>query len=207
MVFEQVLDLLEYFFNLMLILISSTGYWGIFVLMALESAVMPVPSEVVMPFAGYLVYQGQLDLLLVTLAGTFGNLFGSLIAYFFGLYFGRRFILKYGKYVLLKEKYLIMTENWFKKYGDKAIFFSRLLPVVRTVISLPAGIGRMNLRKFTIYTFIGSFPWSFLWAYVGLWLGQNWEIIRELTKYNILLFGLMIAVIIWYLWSHRKNKK
>lgn len=208
MILDFFASLIQYGVNLILQIISTSGYIGILVLMILESAVMPVPSEVVMPFAGYLAWAGQFDIWLVTLAGTVGNLIGSLLAYVIGLFFGRKFILKYGKYVLLKEKYLLLTEKWFKKYGDKAIFFSRLLPVVRTVISLPAGIGRMNFNKFIVYTFIGSIPWNFALTYAGFWLGKNWEgVVGYTHKISIIVILVLFSVLAWHIWSHRRNNR
>lgn len=198
---------LGYGVNALLQIISAGGYFGIFFLMILESAFMPVPSEVVMPFSGYLVSQGQFDLLFVTLAGTLGNVAGSVISYFIGLYIGRTVVLKYGKYILLKEKYLVLTEHWFKKYGDKAIFFSRMLPVVRTVISLPAGVGKMNFKKFVLYTFVGSIPWNFALAYLGFWFGANWSTVLNyghvLDKIIIIVIGVLI---VWLFLKRRKKK-
>ena len=187
--------------------ISSIGYLGVFFLMVLESAVMPVPSEVVMPFAGYLAFITKFNIFYIVLAGTVGNLVGSLIAYYAGLHLGRGFVLRYGKYILLKRNHLLLTEKWFKKYGDKIIFFSRMLPVVRTVISLPAGIGRMNLKKFIIYTFVGSVPWNFALAYMGYWLGKRWEIILSYSRILDIIVGLgIVFLVIWYVWSQRSNK-
>lgn len=187
--------------------ISSIGYFGVFFLMVLESAVMPVPSEVVMPFAGYLGFTKVFNLWYVVLAGTVGNLIGSLIAYYAGLYLGRGFILRYGKYILLKKEHLLLTEKWFKKYGDKIIFFSRMMPVVRTIISLPAGIGRMNLTKFIIYTFVGSVPWNFALTYMGYWLGKRWELILSYSRILDIIVGVgIVFLIVWYSWSHRKNR-
>lgn len=158
--------------------VESTGYLGVLFLMTLESACMPIPSEVIMPFAGYIVYSGKMDLVLVTMAGTLGNLIGSLIAYFFGLMVGRRFIVKYGKYFLIGERELEVAENWFKKYGDVSILIGRVTPVIRTIISLPAGLGRMDLRRFTAYTFIGSIPWNLALTMLGVWLGSNWSLVE-----------------------------
>jgi membrane protein DedA with SNARE-associated domain len=195
--FIQVIELLT---NTIISFISLTGYFGIFFLMILESALMPVPSEVVMPFAGYLALTKEFDIGLATLAGTLGNLVGALIAYFLGLYLGRNFIIKYGKYILLKKKYLFLTEKWFREYGDKTIFLSRLMPVVRTVISLPAGIGKMDLKKFCIYTFFGSILWNFALTYAGFWLGKNWEVLVEYSnKMNVILIAILALGLILYL--------
>lgn len=188
-------------------IIASSGYFGVFFLMILESAVMPIPSEIVMPFAGFLVSTGSFNIWYVVLAGTLGNLVGSLVAYFVGFYLGRGFIFRYGKYILLEKKYLLMTEKWFKHHGDKTVFFSRLLPVIRTVISLPAGIGRMNLGKFMSYTFLGSIPWNFALTYVGVILGKNWNLISQYSHaIDILLGILIVAFVVWFVLSHRKKK-
>ena len=192
--------------NALLQIISAGGYWGIFFLMILESAFMPVPSEVVMPFAGYLASQHQFDIWYVTMAGTIGNVVGSIISYLVGLYIGRSVVLKYGKYFFLKEKYLVLTEHWFKKYGDKAIFFSRLLPVVRTVISLPAGVGRMNFKKFVLYSFVGSVPWNLALAYLGFWFGANWSKILEYGHIFDAIIIVAIAVVLILFLLKRKKK-
>jgi membrane protein DedA with SNARE-associated domain len=187
-------------------IIASTGYLGVFFLMILESAVMPVPSEIVMPFAGFLVSSGQFNLWYVVLAGTVGNVVGSLVAYFVGLYLGRGFILRYGKYILLEKKYLLLTENWFKRYGEKTVFFCRMLPVVRTINALPAGIGKMNLKKFIIYTFIGSIPWNFALTYIGVVLGKNWNLISDYSHIlDILVGAILVGFIIWFIVRHKKK--
>jgi membrane protein DedA with SNARE-associated domain len=200
------MGIIEFFINLILEIISYTGYVGIFFLMTLESACIPVPSEIVMPFAGYLVYENRFNMILVTLAGTLGCLFGSLIAYFVGLYLGRSFILKYK--ILFREHHLHIAEKWFEKYGDFVIFFTRLMPIIRTFISLPAGIGKMNLKKFIVYTFFGSLPWCFLLAYVGYVLGPNWEDIVEFTrKLDIVVIVVLIIIVCLYIWRLKKMKK
>ncbi|MDE1843522.1 MAG: DedA family protein, partial [Thaumarchaeota archaeon] len=149
------LDIISNLANFVINTISGTGYIGIFFLMVAESALIPIPSEVIMPFSGYLVSIGKLNPILTILAGAIGNLVGSLIAYVIGVKLGREFIIKYGKYVLLKKSHLEWTESFFKKYGDRSTFASRLLPAVRTYISLPAGVAKMNLKKFSVYTFVG----------------------------------------------------
>lgn len=205
---DLITGLVQYFVNLILQIISSTGYLGVFFLMMLESALIPIPSEIVMPFSGYLATLGRFDLLSLTIVSSIANLTGSVIAYYAGLKVGRKALIKYGKYILLKEKYLDVTEKWFKKYGNKAIFFSRLMPIVRTVISLPAGIGKMDFKKFCTYTFVGSLPWNFALAYIGFWLGKNWESIRTYTKeLDIIIAVALAAIIIWYILKHKKNKK
>ena len=131
--------------------ISQIGYIGVFFLMVLESALIPIPSEVIMPFSGFLIATGQFNIFYVLVAGTLGNLIGSVIAYYIGLNVGRKLILKYGKYILIDEKHLDLADSWFQRFGDKIIFVSRNLPAVRTYISLPAGISKMNIFKFSIY--------------------------------------------------------
>ena len=173
-------------------LISSTGYAGIFLLMALESMITPVPSELVMPFAGFLASTGQLDLGLVVLAGAFGSLLGSLISYYAGMLLGRPLLLKYGRYLLLRESHLVITEQWFKMHGSKAIFIGRLIPVVRHLISIPAGFARMNLLKFSVFTFAGALLWCSILVYSGMVLKQNWQLILSYTE----IIDIFIAVAI-----------
>lgn len=188
-------------------IISSLGYVGIFFLMVLESALIPIPSEVIMPFSGFLVSVGKLGLLGVILAGSFGNLVGSIATYYLGLRLGRTAIIRYGKYVFFKKKHLEYTERLFERYGDKVIFVGRLLPVVRTYISLPAGIGLTNFIKFTVYTFVGSLIWNTLLTYAGLELGINW---RHIDKYSGYLFTIAIVstitIIVWIFYSRMRKR-
>lgn len=179
--------------------ISSFGYLSIVFLMALESACIPIPSEVIMPFSGYLVYQGRFSLIGAAIAGTLGCVIGSIGAYAVGLYLGRPFILKYGKYVLVTKHKLHMADQWFERYGDRVIFISRLLPVIRTFISLPAGISRMNLSKFIVYTALGSFPWCLALAYVGVYLGPKWESILKFfhTFDALIIIALVVCAIVY----------
>lgn len=201
------MNIIEWGTNLILDWISTYQYLGIMFLMALESACMPVPSEIVMPFSGYLVVRdGQMSLLGVVLAGSVGCTIGSIGAYIVGFYAGRPLIIRYGKYILLSEKHLVTAEKWFEKWGDKATFIARLLPVIRTVISLPAGIAKMNLRKFVFYSFVGSVPWTLMLAYVGYWLGPEWESIKGVFReLDILVVLAAILVIVWYVYRLRKN--
>ncbi|MFN3528108.1 MAG: DedA family protein [Candidatus Altarchaeaceae archaeon] len=185
-------------------IIEDFGYIGIFVLMLLESTATPIPSEGVMPFAGFLIHKGKFDIILSSSAGAIGSLTGALISYYIGKFFGRKFIIKYGKYLLITEKHLIATENFFNKYGSKAIFFARFVPVVRHLISFPAGIGKMNILKFSIYTFLGSFIWCFILAYLGYILAENWKIIRDYTE--ILDYFIILVIIIIFIWFLMKFK-
>ncbi|MBI2547650.1 MAG: DedA family protein [Candidatus Aenigmarchaeota archaeon] len=180
--------------------ISQVGYVGIFLLMLLESALIPVPSEVIMPFSGFLVASGELNLYYVIAAGTLGNLAGSLIAYFLGSFLGRRLVLRYGRYILIDESHLDLADKWFRKFGSKIIFLSRNLPAVRTYISLPAGITKMNPLKFSFFTLFGSLPWNIILTYIGVILGRNWNaILRYTTFLDIAVIAGVIVLIAWYL--------
>lgn len=185
-------------------IISNLGYGGIFFLMVLESALIPIPSEVIMPFSGFLVSVGKLGLVGVVLAGSFGNLVGSIATYYLGLRLGRTAIIKYGKYVFIKKKHLEYTERLFKKYGEKIAFAGRLLPGVRTYVSLPAGIGLTNLIKFTVYTFVGSLIWNTSLTYAGVELGINWKHIDKYSGYLYTIAIVSIITIIFWIFYNRR---
>jgi membrane protein DedA with SNARE-associated domain len=186
------------------------GAWGtpaVFFLMLLESACIPVPSEAIMPFAGFAVSQGDLTLAGITIAGVAGNLAGSWIAYAVGLFGGRPFIDKYGKYVLLRHHHVELAERWFAKYGPAAVFFSRMLPIVRTFISLPAGIARMPFWKFTLYTVLGCVPWVFFLGWLGTRLGAHWEDIRPYLHYaDYAVIAALVAIVVWGVLRWRKGR-
>jgi membrane protein DedA with SNARE-associated domain len=184
--------------------ISSIGYAGVFILMTLESAALPVPSEVVMPFAGYLAYQGVFNLYLISILGALGCTAGSILSYYIGYKGGRPFIEKYGRYLFIESRHMQLAETWFNKYGDRAVFFSRLLPVVRTFISLPAGIGKYDLRKLVTFSFIGSLPWCFALAYVGFYLGPFWKNIIGFFNGLDIVVVVSIIIIVLYYWKLRK---
>lgn len=171
--------MLEQLSSIIIHLIQSSGYFGIFVLMTLESALIPIPSEVTMTFSGFLVNQGQLSFVLVVLVGAFANLFGSIIGYYIGYFLEESvivsFIKKYGKFLLITEHDYTKATQWFNKYGNSVVFFSRLLPGIRTFISLPAGLAEMNIWKFSLYTFLGSLLWSGFLTYIGFYLGSHWK--------------------------------
>jgi len=193
--------------SLVISIISTTGYFGVFILMALESACIPIPSEVILPFSGFLVWEGRFVLWQVVLWGALGNLFGSIIAYAVGYFGGRRAIEKYGKYILISCHDLDLADNWFKKYGQATVFFSRLLPIVRTFISLPAGIARMDFKKFCFYTFIGCLPWSWLLACFGVVMGENWEELKVyFHKFDLVIGVIIIVGIIWWVRRHFKSQ-
>jgi len=187
-------------------IISSLGYGGIFILMALESALIPIPSEIIMPFSGFLVWEEKFSFLAVVWWGTFGNLIGSVAAYWLGYYGGRPLVEKYGKFILISRHELDFADKWFQKYGGLSILFSRMLPAVRTFISLPAGIARMPFLKFCIYTFLGSLPWSFALTYAGLVMGENWKGIEVyFRKFDWAIGILGIVFLGWFIWHKIKN--
>lgn len=190
-------------------IISATGYWGIFVLMAIESACIPLPSEITMTFSGYLVHTGRFEIFLVATAGALGCNLGSEIAYAIGAYGGRPLVLRYGRYVLLSHRDLDRTTRFFSKYGSITVFVARLLPVVRTFIALPAGIARMPKLRFHIYTFLGSWPWCFALAYAGLRLGRAWDTDPRFQqifhRFQGVVVVLLVVAFAWFLWSHWKR--
>ncbi len=193
------INIFETLSNFVIAVIEQLGYGGVFVGMTLESTGLPLPSEIIMAFAGYVVWEGQLTLLGITLAGTLGCLTGSLIAYGIGAYGGRPLLERYGKYVLIRKNELDRGEQWFAKHGESAVFISRLLPVVRTYISFPAGIVRMDVRKFSVYTFLGSLPFCFAFAYAGVALGPHWHSITRLSRYFNVAVIVALAVLVGYL--------
>jgi membrane protein DedA with SNARE-associated domain len=200
--------IIEILASFIIAVISSGGYTGVIILMAIESACIPLPSEIIMPFSGYLVFRGEFGLVWVGLAGAFGCVVGSVPAYYLGLYGGRPLIEKYGKYVLVSHHDLDIADRWFARYGDWAIFFSRLLPVVRTFISFPAGVAKMNVPRFIIYTFVGSFPWCLGLAYIGMKLGENWDTLGAyFHKFDIVIGILLAAGAAYYIWRHLKSQK
>jgi membrane protein DedA with SNARE-associated domain len=186
--------------------IRALSYFGVFILTAAESACIPIPSEVIMPFSGFLVAQGYFNFILVVLVATLGELCGGTIAYFIGKTGGRRLVEKYGKYILISHHDLNKADSWFQKYGDKTVFFGRLLPIIRTYISFPAGVSKMKYSRFAIFTVLGTLPWVIVLTYLGIKLGNNWEIIRiYFHKFDILILILIIIGLIWYVWRHIKN--
>lgn len=183
-------------------IISHIGYAGIFLLMTLESACLPVPSEVVMTFSGFVVQSGALNFWIVVLVGSLGCLAGSIISYLIGYYGGRPLLEKYGKYVLINKQEIGTADKWFVKYGNKAVFITRLLPVVRTFISLPAGIAKMNFKKFIAYSFIGSLPWCFVLTYAGILLGKNWNALEQYwTYFDIAIIAGIILLAAYILYN------
>lgn len=190
--------------------ISKTGYLGVVVLMAIESACIPLPSEIIMPFAGYLIYLGQFKLVWAATAGAIGCNVGSVIAYEIGFYGGRPLVERYGSYILLSHHDLEMADRFFLRFGSAAVFIGRLLPVIRTFIALPAGIARMPRLRFHIYTFVGSWPWCLALAWIGMKLGERWHTDPRLSHWlhrlDALIVLLLVLGIIWFVRSHWKKR-
>ncbi len=190
--------------------ISSLGYAGILLLMAIESACIPLPSEVIMPFSGYLVYAGRFNLFWVATMGALGCNLGSLLAYEIGAYGGRPLIERYGSYILLSRHELDIADRFFARWGGATVFFSRLLPVVRTFIALPAGVARMPRLRFHVYTFVGSWPWCLGLAWVGVKLGEQWDKDPRLKmwfhRFDVLIGGLIILGVIAFVWTRWKGR-
>jgi membrane protein DedA with SNARE-associated domain len=205
---EKILGFLAHF---VIAVISSTGYLGIALLMGIESACIPLPSEIIMPFSGYLVYTGRFQLIWVATAGALGCNIGSAVAYWVGAHGGRPLVERFGRYVLLSRHDLDRTTTFFEKYGSITVFVARLLPVVRTFIALPAGIAKMPLWRFHIYTFLGSWPWCFVLGYVGMKLGQGWETdprFKEIFhRFHVAVEAVLLVGIAWFVWSHWKNRR
>ena len=187
--------------------ISVWGYPAIFVLMMLSSMCMPVSSEVVILFAGFLAYQGQLDIFPIVIWATAGNLFGSILAYYIGLLGGRPFIEKYGKYVFVKQREIDWADRWFAKYGHETVFFGRMIPIIRAVISVPAGISRMNIAKFLAYSTLGALPWDTGLAFAGYALGSQWH---KITKYfnmaTTIVGAIIIVAVAYFVYVHIRKR-
>jgi membrane protein DedA with SNARE-associated domain len=190
--------------------VSSIGYLGIALLMAIESACIPLPSEIIMPFSGYLVSTGRFDIFLVATAGAIGCNIGSSIAYAVGYYGGRRLVEKWGRYILVSRRDLELVDRFFARFGSITVFVSRLLPVVRTFIALPAGIARMPQLKFQLYTFVGSWPWCFALAYIGEQLGARWDsdpALRDLFhRFDAVIVAAILLLVVWYAVRHWKHR-
>jgi membrane protein DedA with SNARE-associated domain len=191
--------------------ISSGGYFGIVILMAIESACIPLPSEVIMPFAGYLVSVGQLSLLGAATAGAIGCNVGSTVAYYVAASGGRAAFERWGKYVLISHADLERADAFFARYGSATVFFGRLLPVVRTFIAFPAGLARMPMLKFQVYTFLGSWPWCFALAYIGMLLGERWNSDPRLRQafhdFDAVIVVVVLAGFAWFVWSRWRERR
>ena len=189
--------------------ISAIGYAGVAGLMAVESACLPLPSEIIMPFAGYLASTGRFNLVLAATAGAIGCNIGSTIAYEIGARGGRRLVERWGRYILLDPGDLDRADRFFLRFGGPAVLIGRLLPVIRTFIALPAGIARMPRLRFQIYTFVGSWPWCFGLAYVGYQLGTHWDsdprLRQILHSLDIVIVAIVVLGVVWLAWRHRRG--
>lgn len=201
----------EYLVPIIVAFIENIGYTGVFILMILESMIMPVPSEAVMPFAGMLISDGQFTMTGVIFFSTLGSIVGSLISYYLGYFGGRPLVERWGKYLLLNKHHLDVTEKYFIKHGEITIFIGRFIPVVRHLISIPAGTGKMNIWKFSIYTIIGAGLWNAFLAFVGKELGKNWtEVLKYSSTIDIVVVALLVLLIIYTFMklykTYKKNK-
>ncbi len=199
----------NWFLDIITNVYDAMGWPGVVFLMGIESAAIPFPSELIMPLAGWLLIEAKGDsawmLGMAAFYGALGNLLGSWVAYGISYKGGRPLLKKYGRYILVTQHEVDRAEEWFKKYGALAVFASRMLPVVRTFISVPAGIARMNIWKFSFYTFIGSYPWSLGLAYGGYKLGENWEDLRRVMRpFDFPIAGIIIVVVIWFIYHRIK---
>lgn len=204
---EIIASILGWIGSLAVSITLALGYPGVVFLMALESMVVPLPSELILPFAGYLAAAGELNFWLVWIASIIGSLIGSLASYWMGAAGGERFVRKFGKYLLLDETDLNGTEDWFREKGEQVIFIARFIPVVRHLISIPAGIGKMDLKKFSLYTVAGASAWNLFIIWLGFYLGQNWREVREYSEYFSLAVAiLLVLAAIAFIVRHLKHK-
>jgi membrane protein DedA with SNARE-associated domain len=186
---------------------EKTGYVTVFVTMVMESMVLPVPSEAVMPFAGFLVAGHKFSLMLVVVISTLGSITGSLISYCIGYFLEESVIHRYGKYLLLDKEELDATHRFFKKYGDITIFVSRFIPVIRHLISIPAGFAEMNIYKFVIFTAVGAAMWNTFLALCGLYLKSNWDAVMRYSKYvDVLVLLILAGLLTYYIYRHMKRR-
>lgn len=185
--------------------VGSLGYIGIFIMMFLESSFFPFPSEIVMVPAGYLAYKGEMNIYLAILSGITGSLAGALLNYFLAVKYGRIFLIKYGKYFFIKEETIRKMENFFKSHGHISTFSGRLIPAVRQYISFPAGLARMNLLLFSIYTSLGAAVWVIILTLLGFYLGDNELLVKEYLRYIIV--GILLLLSILAFWYYKKTKK
>ena len=185
--------------------IDSWGYFAVALLMAMENACIPVPSELILGFAGYLVSAERMTFTGAMIAGMIGGMVGSIFAYAVGATGGRKFVDKYGKYFFVKKSHVDLAQRWFDKYGIRAVFFSRMLPVVRTFISLPAGFARVNFKAFLLFTIAGSLPWTALILYAGMLLGANWKYLLEIGHEASIAFVIICAIILAVIYFRRRR--
>ncbi|MEM2874354.1 MAG: DedA family protein [Candidatus Nanoarchaeia archaeon] len=188
-------------------LIVKIGYIGLFCLSAGESALLPIPSEIILPFSGYLVWQNKMVFSLAATVAILGQLLGSVLAYALGYYGGRPLVLRYGRYFFLSKAHFEHVERWFNKNGAITVFIARLLPFVRTVISFPAGVTKLNFRKFLLYSFLGIALWTIALIYTGIRLGESWQILIGLfNRFQIIIIFALAAFVVWWLWKELKEQ-
>lgn len=199
--------MVEHIINILILILGKLGYAGTFLGMMLESACIPIPSEIILPFGGYLSFTGSLNLIATIVFATIGGTFGSILAYLIGAKGGRPLVEKYADKLHLSKDKIEGSDSMFNKYGEKIIFFSRLLPIVRTFISLPAGIAKMKFSKFVTYTFIGSAIWSSILVYLGYVMGEHWEKIRSYYHYLDMAVVIALVAFVVYKFVTRKKKK
>lgn len=200
--------MLEWLEHFIVEVIGQYGYVAVFVLMVLESACIPIPSEVTMVFGGFLVSRGDLSFFWVGMIGALANVLGSWIAWWVGKVGGRPLIERWGRYVFLREHELDRAEAWFARHGEAAVFVSRLLPVIRTFISLPAGVAEMPFGRFTLYTFLGCLPWTYALTLAGYLLGENWEAFLRYGEPVSIAVGVVSAgLLAWWLWKRARAKR
>lgn len=187
--------------------IDQTGYLGIFLLSMVESAGIPIPSEIVVPFSGFLAQQGRFNFWLLVLVVSLANLIGSVVIYWISRSGGRWLLEKFGKYFLISQHELNHVDQLFFRHGVKFVFWGRLLPVIRTFVSIPAGVAKMSFWKFSFYTLLGSLPWNFALALIGFKAGENWDMLHSFfRKFDFVIIGIIIVAIAWYIYRHIKKK-
>lgn len=201
------MGLSETLINTAINLVQSMGYWGIFAAMTLNMTGIELPSEVIMPLAGFAVFQGKMTLWGITIVAAVAETLGALVIYFICLKGGRPLLDRYGKYVLITPSKLDRADKWFEKYGDETVLVGRCIPIVRKIVTVPAGVARMDLKKFTIYTFLGSLPYAFALGYLGYILGPNWIIIENYSSvYDIIIYAGIIAIVIYLAYKIIKTR-
>lgn len=189
-------------------MIDKMGYGGVFVLSFFESAGIPIPSEVVLPFSGFLAFSGRFDFWLVVIVASLANYVGSVALFYVGKSGGRWFLEKYGKYILISHHDLETGDRWFYRHGGKIVFWGRLLPIVRTFISLPAGVAKMDFRRFSLYTIAGALPWNGALAYIGFKTGANWDSIKSYFHLlDYVVVSLLILTVGWFIYKKVWVKK
>ncbi len=198
---------MEHFSVMFMDFIASWGYVAVGVLMAAENACIPIPSELILGFSGYLIFAGKMHFTGALIGGMIGGIAGSLFAYIVGRIGGRSFVDRYGKYFFIKKSHVDLAQNWFDRYGIKAVFFSRMLPVVRTFISLPAGFAHVNMKRFLFFTILGSLPWTALILFAGMMLGESWQIMLKIGHEASLIFIVISVLVIAYAYYCYKKKK